>query len=261
MREHHDPKEVVELVDDQCVRWEARNRMYRESPGGDTHRPVLILSGQVGTRARAVAERLSKELKMDLFGEEILHEIAREAHLSERIVRTMDERGWSYAEEILKRLMGKEGMSAEDYFRHLVRVIVTIGRHGKSIILGHGAAYILRGPMNLHVRFVAPADFRIKGLSEELGISAEEAGRRLKILDEERRDFARQYFHTDIDDLRYFDLVINNEFIGTDMAVRLVKDAFIAKNWEWSNRRSRPRHGATKGEERHTGSARSNLVE
>ena len=235
--------------------------MYRESPGGDTHRPVLILSGQVGTRVRAVAERLSKELKMDLFGEEILHEIAREAHLSERIVRTMDERGWSYAEEILKRLMGKEGMSAEDYFRHLVRVIVTIGRHGKSIILGHGAAYILRGPMNLHVRLVAPTNFRIQGLSEELGISEEEARRRLKILDEERRDFARQYFHTDIYDLRYFDLVINSEFIGTDMAFRLVKDAFIAKNWEWSNRRSGPKHGETKKADGHIRPAQSNLAE
>ncbi len=249
------------MVDDQCMRWEARNRMNRQSPVGETHRPVLILSGQVGTRARAVAERLSKELNMDLFGEEILHEIAREAHLSERIVRTMDERGWTYAEEILKRLMGKEGMSAEEYFRHLVRVIVTIGRHGNSIILGHGAAYILRGPMNLHVRFVAPTNFRIQGLSEELGISAEEASRRVKILDEERSDFAHQYFHTDIDDIRYFDLVINNEFMDTEMAVRLVKDAFTAKNREWSNRRSRPRHGATKGEERHSGSARGNLVE
>jgi cytidylate kinase len=261
MREHHDPKEIVELVDDQCVRWEKRNRMFQESRGGDIQRPVLILSGEVGTRVKTVAERLSRELNMDLFGEEILHEIAREAHLSERIVRTMDERGWTYADEILKRLMGKEGMSAEDYFRHLVRVIVTIGRHGNSVILGHGAAYILRGPMNLHVRFVAPMNLRIQGLSEELGISAEEAHRRIRILDKERRDFAHQYFHTEIDDVRYFDLVINNEFIDTDMAVRLVKDAFVAKNWQWSNRRSRPRHGATKGEDRHSGSARGNLVE
>lgn len=261
MWEGHDPKKIGELVNDQCVRWDARNRMSQELRGGEIYRPVLILSGQVGTIARAVAKRLSEELHMDLFGEEILHAIAHEAHLSERIVRTMDERGRTYAEEILNRLMGKDGMSAEAYFRHLVRVIVTIGRHGNSVVLGHGAAYILRAPMNLHVRFVAPLNVRIRGMSEELGISAEEAHRRVKILDEERRDFVRQYFDADIDDVRYFDLVINHEFIDADMAARLVRDAFIGKSWKWANRMWRPQQAARKEEDEVRDSPQSHLGE
>jgi uncharacterized protein len=242
MWERHDPKSIGQLVNDQVVKWEARNRVLQELPRGEAYRPVLIISGQEGTIGRAVAKRLSAELGMDLFAEEIIHAIAQEAHLSDRIVRTMDERGWSYSEEILNRLTGKNGMSAEAYFRHLVSVIVTIGRHGNSIILGHGAAYILRAPMNVHVRFVAPLNTRTQSVCEELGIPAEEAERRIKILDQERRDFARQYFHADIEDVRYFDLVINNEFIDTDMAVRFVKDAFVVKNWNWANRRWRPKH-------------------
>lgn len=249
MWERHGPKSIGQLVNAQCVKWENNNRLVQEQSKKDIVRPVLILSGQVGTIAREVAKRLSEELNMDLFAEEILHAIAQRAHLSERIVRTMDERGFSYAEGILNQLTGKKGMSAEAYFRHLVRVIVTIGRHGNSVVLGHGAAYILRAPMNLHVRFVAPLNVRILGMSEELGISAEEADRRIKILDEERKDFVRQYFDRDLDDVRCFDLVINNEFIDTDMAVRIVKDAFIRKNWNWTNRRRKPKQGTKKEEE------------
>jgi cytidylate kinase len=249
MWERHDPKSIIQLVNDQCARWEGRKRTSHELPKGDIYRPVLLLSGQVGTIERAVAKRLSAELHMDLFAEEIVHAIAKEARLSDRIIRTMDERGLTYAKEILNRLEGKNGMSPEAYFRHLVRVIVAIGRHGNSIVLGHGAAYILRAPMNLHVRFIAPLHVRVGCVSEELGISAEEADRRIKILDQERRDFVRQYFDRDIDDLRHFDLVINNEFIDTDLAVRLIHDAFIGRNWKWTNRRSRQKHGATKDED------------
>jgi len=249
MWESHEPTSIIQLVNDQCVKWEEKKRVPREEPRKDGVRPVLILSGQVGSIAKTLAKRLSAELDMDLFAEEIIHAIAQEAHLSERVVRTMDERGLTYAEEILNRLTGKNGMSPEAYFRHLVRVIVAIGRHGNSIVLGHGAAYILRAPMNLHVRFIAPLNVRIRCMSEELGISAEEAGRRIKILDQERRDFVRQYFDTDIDDVRHFDLVINNEFIDADMAARLVKDAFIGRNWKWTNRRSRQKQGATKEED------------
>lgn len=261
MRERHDPKSIIQLVNDQCAKWEGRRKTSRELSRGDIYRPVLLLSGQVGTIERAVARRLSEELHMDLFAEEIVHAIAREARLSDRIVRTMDERGLTYAEEILNRLQGKNGMSPEAYFGHLVRVIVAIGRHGNSIVLGHGATYILRAPMNLHVRFIAPLHVRVGRVSEELGISAEEAERRIKILDQERRDFVRQYFGTDIDDVRHFDLVINNEFIDTDMAVRLVNDAFIGRNWRWTNRRSRQKQGAAKEEDECWDSASRRLGE
>jgi len=252
MGERHDPKSIGQLINEQCVKWEARSRMSQEFPKEEIYRPVLLLSGQVGTMARTVARRLSAELDMDLFGEEIIHAIAKEAHLSERVVRTMDERGWTYAEEVLNRLMGKDGMSAEAYFHHLVRVIVTIGRHGNSIVMGHGAAYILRAPMNLHVRFVAPLNVRTRRMSEELGISAEEADRRIKILDQDRRDFVRQYFDTDIDDVRYFDLVLNTAFVDTEVAVRLVKDAFLGKNWRWSNRRWKAKPGKIREREGHS---------
>ncbi len=237
MKERHDPKSIGQIINDQCAKWEARSRMSQELPKEEIYRPVLLFSGQAGTMAGTVAKRLSVELDMDFFDEEIIHAIAKEAHLSERVVRTMDERGWTYAEEILNRLMGKEGLSAEAYFRHLVRVIVAIGRHGNSIVMGHGAAYILRAPMNLHVRFVASPSVRVRRLSEELGISAEEAKRRVKILDQERKEFVHQYFHADIDDDRYFDLVINTGLIDADVAVRVVKDAFLGKNWRWSNRK------------------------
>ena len=259
MWESRDPKSIGQLVNDQCAKWEGGMRTSQKLPRGDIYRPVLLLSGQVGTIERAVAERLSAELHMDLFAEEILHAIAQEAHLSDRIVRTIDERGLTYAEEILNRLTGKNGMSPEAYFRHLVRVIVAIGRQGNSIVMGHGANYILQAPMNLRVRFVAPFHVRKRCMSEELGISAEEAGRRIKILDQERRDFVRQYFDTDIEDVRHFDLMINNEFIDTDTAVRIVKDAFLGRNWNRANRRWRPKQRAEKEEGKHPDSEMETL--
>lgn len=247
MREHRDPRKMEELVNQQCARWEARNKMSQGSRSEEIHRPVLILSGNVGTGVRTVAKRLAAELNMDLFAEEIIHAIAQEAHLSDRVIRTMDERGWSYAQEIVKRVDGENGISSEAYFHHLVHVIVAIGRQGNGVVVGHGAAYVLRAPMNLRVRMIAPVEMRTERICGEFGISEEEAHRRIKILDKERADFVRQYFEADSDDVRHFDMVINNEFMDTDVIVGIVADAFMRKRMDWAEQVSGAEHDLTLG--------------
>jgi Cytidylate kinase-like family len=221
----HTPKYIEELVDKQCKRWELRPEPSHENK----QRPVIIIVQQAGSIGSEVAERLSEELKMDLHGDSILQEIARQAHLSERMVRTLDEKGRSYIEEIVANLTWEKTLPLWDYFKHLVRVIVTIGRHGNAIILGHGAPYILRDPDYLRVRFVAPLELRVRRMSKESNLSFEEARKRMKEVDADRRAYVRQYFHVDDDDNRYFDLVINSEFIDLHNAAEILKTALTGK--------------------------------
>lgn len=75
------------------------------------------------------------------------------------------------------------------------------------------------------VRIIAPIDLRIQNMSEEFGVPAEEARRRILRTESDRRAFVRKYFYADIADPANYDLVINTGTLSIDAAVGTVKGA------------------------------------
>jgi hypothetical protein len=228
------PKSLAELVEEQCTRWKISQTL---PSGADNHRGLILISRQAASIAPEVGKILSRQFTMDFHGDDILSEIAKQTHLSERIIRMLDEKGRSYAEEIIAAVEHRRGIPPEEYFKHLVRIILTIAQHRNCIVLGHGAPYILRDPAFLRVRFIAPQEVRATRMSEEHSLSLEEATRRIRIMDDEHKRFLRQYFHMEGEDDHYFDLVLNEAFIDVESAVHIVGSALVAKTRQYQTPR------------------------
>jgi len=54
-------------------------------------RPVITMSRLPGARSNALAQKLAKDLEIDLFDHEIVEEIATNAKRSQQIVESLDE--------------------------------------------------------------------------------------------------------------------------------------------------------------------------
>ncbi|MDD5656474.1 MAG: cytidylate kinase-like family protein, partial [Elusimicrobia bacterium] len=133
-------RSIDHIIEEQVRRWEAGRRVRAEECRRE---PVIAISRLPGCGGRALAQELARRLKFDLFDKEILHQVAESSRLSEAILGTVDEKVLSGAEEWFESLL-LERYLASDYLHYLFKVIMAIAAHGRAVILGRGAGFILR---------------------------------------------------------------------------------------------------------------------
>lgn len=196
-----------DLVAQRVSEWQMRSRMGEERPASSQGPcPVITLSREVGSGGGEIAEILASELRWDLWDRRLVDEIARTAHVRASVVQSLDEHTMSEISLIAHELMGARLLDT-GYRRHLAEIILTIARHGKAVIVGRGANYLL--PRALNVRVIAPLDQRAERLARREQIPVAEARKRCVACDRERADFVRHLFHRDINDPQCYDVVIN----------------------------------------------------
>ncbi|HAM36079.1 MAG TPA: hypothetical protein DEB40_11610 [Elusimicrobia bacterium] len=219
------PRSIEQLIEEQVRRWEL-SRRNRIEPC--RHEPVITISRLPGCCGRALAEELARRLKFDLFDKEILQRVAQNAHLSESIVKTVDEKAVSAAEEWVRSLFMERYICGE-YFHHLSRVFMAISAHGRAIILGRGAGCIIPPQCCLRVLLVAPLEERIRTVACRDGLSRDEAKRRVVLVESDRRAFIRRHFHMDMLDPIHYDLVLNTAGLGREPVLAAIQAAWRAK--------------------------------
>jgi len=104
-------------------------------------------------------------------------------------------------------------------------VIGTIGKHGRAVVVGRGANFILPPDQRFRVRITAPRRFRIQNVARKFNISEDEAKRRVIQTESDRKAFIRKYFNADIADPDNYDLTINTENLSVDHAAQVVAAA------------------------------------
>lgn len=219
----HLPRSIDQIVEEQAHRWELRRH---EEPGAPV-RPVVTLSRQRGAGGRQVAERLAKELGLDLFDGEIIQQIAQNAHLSERVVSALDERSRRVLTDWLVAF-GSDYLSPNAYREHLTRLVGAIASHGGAVILGRGAHLILGPARALRVLVVAPLAARVAAVAGREGLSEREAQRHIAEIEAQRQAFLLSHFHVDSADLSHFDVVVNTGVLGIEGAVAVMRSAVEA---------------------------------
>ena len=110
----------------------------------------------------------------------------------------------------------------DEYLQHLMKVIGTIGKHGRAVIVGRGAQFVLPPVDNLRVRVIAPMRKRIRNAVAELGVSESEAQKIILRTDADRRSFSRKYFYADVSDPINYDLVINMDRMDLETAAKTI---------------------------------------
>ena len=99
-----------------------------------------------------------------------------------------------------------------------------LAAEGNVVILGRGAQIVLAGvPGVFRVRIVAPADTRVRRISEREGLSLEEAHAFVQRYDQQRRKLVESVFNRDLSDWSLYDLVVNTEGVSRQTAAMLIE--------------------------------------
>lgn len=216
---------VRQFVKAQLKTWQGRAGETTEA----TRQPVVALSMEPGSAGFRVAQSLAEQLGYDLFHRSIVHAIAASARTSDKIVESLEKDRLSGVQDFISSLINQHYIHPDLYLEHLMKVVATIGKHGRAVVVGRGACFILPPEECFSVRVVAPMAVRIQNVVEAFEAEKEEAKRRILIRESRRRAFVRQSFNQNINDPLHYDLVLNTGRLSVPAAVAAVKETMANK--------------------------------
>jgi cytidylate kinase len=211
---------IEAIVEEQAHRWQL---VRKEAP--KQRRPVITVARQHGAGGAEIAGRVAQELKLDLFDREIIQRVAENAHLSEQVVATLDERNRELLTDWLASVASRNYLSPAEYRYQLARVVGTIAHQGGAVIVGRGAHLILGSGRALRVLVVAPMEQRVRRVMERQSLTERDARRHIADVEAERRAFLMKYFHAEFARPEDFDLVVSTEVLGLEGGARAVAAA------------------------------------
>jgi cytidylate kinase len=225
-------KPIELIVDRQIKRWELERRRPDEvkasarppQPG-----PVITVSRQRGSGGSIVAERLAELTGFSHINRYIIDQISRETGVQKRLVESLDETFRSSFQLWVDGILRGRIVDSSDYMQSLVKIIGAVSKHGKVVIVGRGANFIVDSSNSFNVRIVADLEFRVNSLMERRGMSPEDARKEIADNDNQRRKFIKNHFNKDIDDPLAYDLTINSTRQEFDKIAAMIIAAYPLK--------------------------------
>jgi cytidylate kinase len=197
-----------------------------------SHAFSIALSREAGTLGTSVAQEVGRLLGWQVYDHELLEQIARDMGLRTSLLESVDERQQSWLHEVVGAYVaalvtGDEApwVSESAFIHQLIETVLALGVHGECVIVGRGAAFILRPATTLRVRLGGPLKERIAAWRRKLNLSEREAAQRIRTTDRERTDFVRDHFRKDPTDPGNYDLVLNAPRLSVAGCAGLIVEA------------------------------------
>jgi cytidylate kinase len=226
MKQKQVKRSIEHLVEEQLSKWTLLSK-EEKSPVFEP-KPIITVSREPGSGGTEIASKLSAKLKMDLISGQISQQIAESVQMSERVIRSLDEKEITKRDDWLTSLFETRHLWPDQFLFHLTKVIGTVGRHGNAVILGRGAQYVLPPEKTFRIRLIGPLDIRIQRIMNAKACSRREAEQYAITTESDRRAFIQKYFNADVTNPYDYDLFINMGKIPIDGAVDTIVVAFEA---------------------------------
>jgi len=226
MSETKEKTPIKQFVKGQIKKWE---RMYSQTEEqAEPRLPSITVSMEPGSGGSILAQKIADRLNFDIFNREIVEEIAKSAEIRETVIETLEKDRLSGIEDFIASLVKDYYIHPDVYLEYLFKVISTIAEHGRAVIVGRGANFILPARDIFSVRVIAPLEIRIHNVALRYNVAAEEAKRRVIQRESRRKAFIRHSFNADISDPIHYNMVVNTGKMSIPAAVEAIIAAVMA---------------------------------
>jgi len=216
-----------EVIKKQIKKWQ--DRLAGKKAKAEAQMPVITVSMEPGSGGSVIAQRIAERFSFDYFNRDIVEKIAKTSKIRSQVINSLEKERLSGVKDFISSLMEDQYIHPDTYLKHLLPVISTIAKHGRAVIVGRGANFILPAEDIFAVRVIAPLKNRIREVALTHRVTTEEAKRRVIQRESRREAFIRHTFHADISDPILYDLTINTGKMSIDAAVEAVIGAVMAR--------------------------------
>jgi cytidylate kinase len=199
--------------------------------------PYVTLSRQFGCQALPLATRLAELLNERMrpaypwaaYDHEVLDRVARELQLSRSIVESLDNRRRDAMSELFDAVLNRKVDEALMY-RKMAEVIRSLATLGHAVLLGRGSYLITQDlPNGLHVRLVAPLEWRVQRFAENYNLPLAEARKVVEQGQKERETFLRTIIVQDPSHPVLHDLVFDYSKFDVAQVAEVIVTALEAR--------------------------------
>lgn len=188
----------------------------------------IAISRAVGLPGDEIARGIGERLGWPVFDRELLHAMAGDDSIRERLYQRMDERDMGWLESMLASLTADEALR-DDFFHRLTETVLAIARRGHAVFLGRAADLILPRQCGLRVRIGASRRNCITRYAEANGTSIDRAAREIEEIEHDRARFIRNHFRIEPSDPTRHDLILNIERFTAPQAIDVILAAAKAR--------------------------------
>jgi cytidylate kinase len=207
---------------------------------------LITISRQYGAGGSEVAARVASRLGWRVVDNELVERVAARAGLTPEDVAQREERVSTFIERLARTVVAATpelvvppeaggtapSLSEADLVRLTERVVEEAAAEGRVVLVGRAAPAVLARERDaIHVKVVAPRDWRVSAVAKRLGVAGEEAARLTDETDKNRARYHRQHYQRDWSDPANYHLVLNTAALGLDGAAEVVVGRARALGW------------------------------
>lgn len=217
---------VEVFVNEQIAKWK---RYAAGAKKKKARIPVITLCMEPGSGGCVIAEQVAQRLGFDFFHRDMIHRISESARISTAVIESLEKERLSGVQDFIASVIKDQYIHPSIYLDHLMKVVGTIGKHGRAVIVGRGANFIIPSQDRFAVRVVAPLEIRINNIAQRFNVPSDAAKRRVVVRESRRRAFVRQSFNADICDPIHYDMVLNTASMSTEAAVEAIMGGVMGR--------------------------------
>jgi len=200
--------------------------------------PVITISREIGCNGLKMAHILANhfnsknpDANWKVISKEVFHESAKELDMdSEKVQKILHQQEKFIFDDMLKAFSDKNYKTDLMIVKTVKKIILQIATEGNCIIVGRGGHVIAANIKKaLHIRFIAPLEYRINTTMNNNHINHEEAINFIKQVDRERTAFRKVILKKDPQN-EIFDITINRAAFSEKEIIELIELAAAKKN-------------------------------
>lgn len=181
---------------------------------------IINIGRQFGSGGKQIAMALGQKLGIKVYDNELIAEASEKSGFSKSLLQRSDENRslFSFSSFFSSDRYGvvENFTSDNDMFKIQSTVIREIAENGSAIFVGRCSDYILRDMDCLDVFITAPAEERIKRVTERLGVTPEQAESICKKKDRSRETYYNYFTLGNWGVASNYDLCIDSSILGIE---------------------------------------------
>lgn len=200
----------------------------------------ITLSREFGCQAYPVAELLEQRLNAKeesdnswiVLDRKLLEKLAEDSGFSKTEVDQVSSTSPIF-QSMISMFMGQHRAEQFEIFTYIKKAVRHFAGAGRCIIVGRGASALTQDFSNcLHIRLVAPLNFRVKVIMERLNMEEAEARQHIKTQQKHRDDFIHHFTKDSVADPSMYHLVFNNARNTPEQIATLIEQYIELRNTE-----------------------------
>jgi cytidylate kinase len=213
-------------ADRRIQQWETFKQDAERSP---RIHPVITICMEPGSGGSLVAAKVAENLGFDFFHRDLLEVMSITAKVDAKVLERLEKERLSGMEDVVSQMINDRYLYPGLYMEYLEKVLRTLSRRGRAVVVGRGANFILPVEERFAVMVVAPREVRIQRIADHYGTLAEDAEKRIDNRRKRRAAFVHKNFGRNISDPVFYDLTVNTGAFSVEAAARAICAAWLER--------------------------------